>query len=198
MDKKSAELMMKIAPRIPLFRGLGQGQIEELINCGKLLTAEHGDVIIEETDKADSFYILLKGETSVEKRLGDDIINIAKLTGGECFGEMSLIEPMSNRSARIRAMMHCILIKFNLNAVKHFPDLNAALTVNVARILTRRLRSMNANLVTLSVDLHHMGDEGDQKSEEAVKSDADEKLGQVHDSSSELFMKTEHDLEKPQ
>jgi CRP-like cAMP-binding protein len=196
MDKKSADLMMKIAPRIPLFRGLGQGMIEELINCGKLLTAEHGDVVIEETDKADSFYILLKGETSVEKRLGDDIINIAKLTGGECFGEMCLIEPMTNRSARIRAMMHCILIKFNLNALKHFPDLNAALTLNVAKILSRRLRSMNANLVSLSTEIHHKSEEGDEKPEEAIQSDADEKPVQAHDSSSELFMKTEHDLEK--
>lgn len=188
MDKKTADLLVKIAPRIPLFQGLGSGLLEDLVNCGRLISVENGDVLIEESDKADSFYILLKGEASVEKSVGGNIVHIAKLGGGECFGEMCLIEPGHGRSARIRAMMSCLVVKFYLASLKLYPGLTSELTLNVARILSDRLRKVNVNLASLSVDINHDNIVTDSPSKEQGENES-------HDSSTDLFMKKEHDLD---
>ena len=72
---------------------------------------------------------------------------IKELGPGECFGEMSLIECRS-RSASVKAISHCRLLRLDGDHIVKFPDASSKLFRNIARLLSQRLRHAN-DLLTL-------------------------------------------------
>ena len=54
---------------VPLFKGLSEEQIKNIINKMRKQKIAAGDFIIHEGDKENSLYILIKGEVEISKSL---------------------------------------------------------------------------------------------------------------------------------
>jgi CRP-like cAMP-binding protein len=197
------ELLLKVAPRIPLFYGLGIGVLEDFIRCSSLISIKEGEKLANEGDKADSFFVILSGAAVVQKRVKKENVMIAVLGSGDCVGEMSLISP-EPRSASVIATKDSLVLKVYDFKLKMFPGLVSELYLNIARILERRLRKNNHVLASLTVGSSE-GDEvaepevsrEDNDSNQEASSENASAAGVTHDTSDALFMRTEGDLKPP-
>jgi voltage-gated potassium channel len=73
---------------VPIFRGLSKGALLAVARKSSELSYQVGEVVIREGDPGDSLCIICRG--AVEVRKGDRVV--AKLTNGDFFGELSLID----------------------------------------------------------------------------------------------------------
>lgn len=126
---------------------------EELEMLGEL-TLQHdyksGEVVFEEGDVGDALFIIVEGEVEVLRRdpRGEQK-QLAVLKPHEFFGEMSLIDK-EYRSATIRARSDAKLASLsneNLHSfAKVYRDGFTWVAVNIARVLSQRLRETNRRL----------------------------------------------------
>lgn len=131
----------------PLFEMLSQPELEALSDLSKARRYTPGESVFEEGDLGDSVYVVVSGELDVAKRMepsGERLL--AKLKSGDFFGEMSLIDK-EYRSATIRAKTEANLLQLsaeNLVAFrKTYKDGFAFILINIARMLSGRLRETN-------------------------------------------------------
>jgi hypothetical protein len=147
------ELLLKIAPRLPLFQGLGIGVLEDLMKCGSMLLIKQGEVMTSEGEKSDSFFVILNGEAKVEKHVKKEIVEIATLTSGDCVSEMTIIASSRPRTTTVTATKDSLVLKVYQFKLKMFPGLVSELYLNIARILEERLRIANMELAKTKVQL---------------------------------------------
>ena len=133
--------------RLDLFRGLEQPELERLLADAELLECRSGDYPIREGEQDNHLFIILAGKMAIYKRSAGVQKLIKELGPGECFGEMSLIECRS-RSASVKAVSHCRLLRLDGDHIIELPELSSKLFRNIARLLSQRLRHAN-DLLTL-------------------------------------------------
>jgi CRP-like cAMP-binding protein len=131
----------------PLFEMLSQPELEVLAELSKLRRYAPGDIVFEEGDLGDSLYVIVTGQLDVVKRVdpsGERLL--ATLKDRDFFGEMSLVDK-EYRSATVRAKSEAQLLQLsaeNLVAFRRtYKDGFAFLLINIARVLSGRLRETN-------------------------------------------------------
>ena len=131
----------------PLFEMLSQPELEVLAELSKLRHYAPGDIVFEEGDLGDSLYVIVTGQLDVVKRIdpsGERLL--ATLKDRDFFGEMSLVDK-EYRSATVRAKTEAQLLQLsaeNLIAFRRtYKDGFAFLLINIARVLSGRLRETN-------------------------------------------------------
>ena len=133
--------------RLDLFSGLDQPELMRMLAQAELVECRAGDYPIREGEQDKHLFVILSGKVGIFKRsLGVQKL-IKELGPGECFGEMSLIECRS-RSASVKAVNHCRLLRLDGDQIVRFPDLSSKLFRNIARLLSQRLRHAN-DIMTL-------------------------------------------------
>ena len=144
----------------PIFVGLSDPELEKLAS----LTEEQifmADLnIIEEGDYSNSVFMIIKGEVEILKKIREDsmeVQSIAKLRAGDCFGEMSLID-VEPHSATVRALTETTVLKLNNENLRLFSKFSkdgfTLIVLNIARILSRRLRKADADITHLGTKPH--------------------------------------------
>jgi CRP-like cAMP-binding protein len=110
-----------------------------------------GDTIISEGDEGDTAFFIVSGAVEVLIDQGAKARAVGKLTTGEVFGEMSLIEP-GPRSATVKALtdVECLAASYEefLDAIQDHPER----AVGFMKTLVRRLRQMNQLLECMGPD----------------------------------------------
>lgn len=110
-------------------------------NTPTVLTFGPGEVIFNEGDAADYFFIVAKGE--VELLMGDTVV--ATEGEGGMFGEMALISE-TVRSATARAKVECRLDAIDhagfLTLIRKSPEF----ALHVMRVMTDRIRNHDSML----------------------------------------------------
>lgn len=81
------------------------------------LHVAQGTCIVREGDAADSAYIVLEGECSVRRRVGDQDVSVAAICAGETFGESALLEH-GLRAASVVATSAVTLLAFDRTAIR--------------------------------------------------------------------------------
>lgn len=134
--------------RHPLLSRLTVPQIERIAGAGELESFDAGEEIVAEGGLGDALYLVLTGSVQVSKHQHP----LAKLTPGEFFGEMSLVEP-APRSATVTAIEPSFVFRLPYFALQNLleqdPIAFNAVLVQVVKTLSERLRRANQMLASV-------------------------------------------------
>jgi CRP-like cAMP-binding protein len=136
----------------PLFDMLSPPEIEFLAELSRPRRFAAGEVVFREGDQGDSLFVLARGAVEVVSRpASNKERQLAILEAPAAFGEMSLID-REVRSATVRAKGECVALQLsaeNFTAFrKRSRDGFTLFVVNVARVLSSRLRETNHKLAS--------------------------------------------------
>lgn len=87
-----------------LFKNMPFSTLNDIMASGTQKSLSSKEVLFEEFDAGDSFFILIQGQVAVEKRG----VLINTLGQGHCFGELALLAAQGRRTATIRATQDCL------------------------------------------------------------------------------------------
>jgi len=125
---------------VPFFSGLNAKQLKIVAESGKELSYKSGDMIVQEGTMGVGFYMVIDGR--VEVRKGSKAL--AKLSKGQFFGEMSLIddEPRSADVVAIQPTKCFTLSTWVFSAlIKQYPEL----ALPMLKELAKRLRGAQSS-----------------------------------------------------
>jgi CRP-like cAMP-binding protein len=141
---------LEVLRRSPLFEMLSEAELQVLAELSRARRFASGEHVFREGDAGDALFVLAQGEVEVVAALaprGEQ--PLAVLGPPEAFGEMSLID-REVRSATVRARTDCVALQLgaeNFTAFrKRSRDGFTLFLVNVARVLSGRLREANRRL----------------------------------------------------
>ena len=134
----------------PLFDNLLTTELTMLADLFSIRSFSDGEIVFNEGDVGDSMYVIAEGTVEILRKSPDgDFQSIAELHGPQFFGEMSLIDK-EYRSATVRARGNARLLQLsneNLHIfAKNYRNGFTWVVVNIARVLSARLRETNRRL----------------------------------------------------
>ena len=141
----------KVLRGSPLFDMLSPPEIELLAALSRPRRFAAGEAVFHEGDQGDSLFVLARGAVEVISRHAGKDRQLAVLEAPAAFGEMALID-REDRSATIRAKGECVALQLTAENFTAFrrrsPDGFTLFAVNVARVLSSRLRETNHKLAS--------------------------------------------------
>ena len=108
-DQEEARAILRTDP---LFQCLSEEQVDAIVKQSRLDHFGRGERLIEEGAEGDSMFVLLRGAAHVSVAKNGSSIQIATLSSGDCFGEMSLLTG-ERRSATVRAQGDCYVMEIS-------------------------------------------------------------------------------------
>lgn len=147
--KLDPALVEKIRERVPIFQGLVPDRLLRTLALAEQYPVQDGEAVFRQGDLGDSFYVVLSGEFAVERRSNGEVVELARLGAGSCFGEMALVAHHT-RSATLRAVGgDAVALRFYRDHVDAMPEVASLLYRNIARILAERLEVSSEMLADL-------------------------------------------------
>jgi len=136
--------------RCPLFELLSSAELHVLGELSKPRRCAADERVFAEGEMGASLFVLASGEVEVVRKApGGAEKVLATLGVPAAFGEMSLID-REERSATVRARSECVVLELTAENFatfrKHSRDGFTLVVVNIARLLSSRLRDTNARL----------------------------------------------------
>jgi len=140
--------------QVPLFTGLAEEEIQELMALAKRRPFRGGEVIFHRDDPGQVLYVIKEGKVKICLISPDgQEISLAVLGKGDCFGEFAIFDSLP-RSADAVAMekVECYTLQRSdfHNAVMKNPKI----AIQIMEVLTKRLRNtdeMIEDLIFLDV-----------------------------------------------
>ena len=134
----------------PLFDNLLPAELTTLSDLFSIRRFSDGELVFNEGDVGDSMYVIAEGTVEILRQSPDgDFQSMAELHAPQFFGEMSLIDK-EFRSATVKARGDARLLQLsneNLHIfAKNYRNGFTWVVVNIARVLSARLRETNRRL----------------------------------------------------
>lgn len=134
----------------PLFEMLSSTELAHLAELAEQRRYAAGEAVFEEGELGDSLYVIIRGEVEVVRGEGGGVPRpLTVLTAPDFFGEMSLIDK-EYRSATVRARTEAVLLRLTTHHLAAFRQVHrdgfTFVVINIARILSARVREANARL----------------------------------------------------
>lgn len=124
---------------IELFSALSDDSTRALIEQLELIEISAGEVLVRQHDESKDFYVLLDGSLSVVLESQNKNMEIAKLSPGSVVGEIALLAG-GKRSATVLAETDSIAALLTSAGLHHLLEKNPKIGVDLALMVTRRLR----------------------------------------------------------
>jgi CRP-like cAMP-binding protein len=145
--------------KLDFFSFMDDEEIIKLLKISKYRMYRKGDIIFDEADIGDRFYVIIDGVVDIvqdqdqgQGRIREEVL--ASLTEGACFGEMALLDN-SPRSARARAGQNVLLFELDNRVMEGYDDLlTLKLFKKLAFIFTERLRVADTKIKDLALYVH--------------------------------------------
>lgn len=135
---------------IPVFAGVPDTFIEELVSKVTLSTYRKGAVVFNQGDEADAFYLVRYGFVKVCQNDGGREKILAYLKEGHYFGEMALLGKGEKRMASVSAINRAELIKISRDDFEKLIESHP----NVKRNLEKAIRKRKERNIQLQNDSH--------------------------------------------
>ncbi|MDQ8208415.1 cyclic nucleotide-binding domain-containing protein [Coraliomargarita sp. SDUM461003] len=116
--------------------------LERFSGCFQYLLFSAGDSIFCEGDQGDEAYIVSAGAVDISRKEGDDQLNLATLSTGSLFGELSLIDEQA-RSADATAAKNTELVVLNRKTFWDKAHDDPEYLRSLLSILSKRLRDVD-------------------------------------------------------
>jgi len=139
--------MSTLFERVPIFAGLEPDALRLLAGRAQFSKAAEGSSIVKEGEPGNRFFLIESGSVRVVKGLGTPgEIELARLGPLDFFGEMCILETLP-RAATVVAAAETRLWGLSsaayLRLYEEQPKQYALLVLNIARDISRRLRSLD-------------------------------------------------------
>jgi len=137
---------------IPLFRDLPEKDLADI--AGLLIDRKYprDAVIYEDGSIGDYMYIISEGQVKVTKMSEDGREKILEILGpGDFHGEMALLD-RAPRSASVKTTTPCVLLALSRQDFLGLLKQNHELTLELIRVLVRRLRETDEQIKGLLVE----------------------------------------------
>jgi CRP-like cAMP-binding protein len=135
-----------IAPELEgstLFAVMTTVQRQQLAAAGTVLHFGPGEAIVREGEPGDCLYQVLQGRVEVLKAIGTARqVAVRQLGAGELFGEMTLLLD-APRSATVRALEECRLLRLNRASVAPLLQTQPELLQQLAEQVSRRRQELD-------------------------------------------------------
>ena len=152
-----------------LFRNVTKRElslIQSLVHIRKYRT---GEEVFKQNEAGVGMYIIVKGRVDISvlddnltERDKDKEIVVTSLEAGDFFGELSLVEEISTRSATARASEDSILIGFFksdlLEILARSPEAGIKIVFRLAEVLGRRLKETTDRISQLKKEIRLLGE----------------------------------------
>jgi putative peptide zinc metalloprotease protein len=127
---------------MPIFDELEAHEMELLVAILEPETFKAGEIIFNEGDMGDKFYIIEYGQVSITHEVNDKSIELSRRGPGEYFGEIALLHKRA-RTATVTALQDSVLLglkgEYFLNLISNFSQFGQA----VSRTGSRRLDNVH-------------------------------------------------------
>ncbi|KJU85995.1 Cyclic nucleotide-binding domain protein [Candidatus Magnetobacterium bavaricum] len=137
---------------LDFFSFLSDDELMSMLKICKCRKYKEGDIIFEEGEKPDRFYVIADGIIAITKgieRKREEVL--ARLRRGSCFGEMGILDG-SPRSARAKAYDDVFLLEFDRRIMEGYDDiLTLKLFKKLTQVFSRRLRGANNKIKELAI-----------------------------------------------
>lgn len=128
---------------IPFFEELTDDDIHSISKYCTDSIFEPGQILFDEGDPADMFYIIMEGEVEVWKAFGTDDEDMLAVHGhGKLFGEMALIDNMP-RSATVKTRTQTRLLQIGEHDFQNMVRENSSVAFSIVRSLSSMVRKSN-------------------------------------------------------
>lgn len=134
-------------PQIPLFRSVSIFDVEDVILACPVRRATTGQNVLSPTHANDQLFVTLRGELTVHLRTPHTQA-IAKLTRGDIFGELSVLDHKP-ASAFVTAQAPCRLLTIDRDALWELFQRSPHVANNMLQIVSKRIRDNNRTIESL-------------------------------------------------
>lgn len=131
--------------KVPLFSSLGRRHLDMIAQHADEVRLDAGKVLARQGARGLEFLLIVDGSARVER----DGREIARLTAGDFFGEMSLLDGKP-RSATVTAETPIVLLVVHTRSFGHLLDTVPGLQRKVLVTLCERLREADATLASIN------------------------------------------------
>jgi CRP/FNR family transcriptional regulator, cyclic AMP receptor protein len=135
---------------VSLFHEWSAGELAEFATYLSVASFEAREVVFWEGDPGDKLYIIAEGTVIVSRKIKGNVeAVITRLSGGEFFGELDVIDDLS-ASATLQTETNCIF--FTIGRLELYERLEAAprlygkFLLALLKVLAKRLRGTNNKL----------------------------------------------------
>ena len=166
--KELDSLLVRLFMTVPLFHELSKEELMELIPLAHKMPFKSGQTVFNEGDEGEAMYVAVSGRFEVY-RLDDaqNKVPLATVEPGEHFGEIALLAHV-HRTATVRAVEPALALQFSRVALEQRPSLAMKLYRNMTRILSKRLRKTN-NEVLLQAKRARLAEQKAREVEQELK-----------------------------
>ncbi|MCG6551652.1 MAG: cyclic nucleotide-binding domain-containing protein [Candidatus Magnetominusculus sp. LBB02] len=132
---------------LDFFSFLTDEELIALLKISKCRNYKENDVIFEDGQVGDRFYVIVDGIIVISQMVGKKREQVlARLKRGSCFGEMSILDG-SPRTARAKAYDDTVLLEFDKRIMEGYDDIvTLKLFKKLTHIFSRRLRGANVKI----------------------------------------------------
>lgn len=126
---------IELLKKVPMFSNLSNRQLIEIAKHAQQVSVKEGAVLAKQGSKGWEFFFIVEGKAQVQK----DGKAIRKLTSGDFFGEISLID-QEPRTATVIADTDMILLLVDTRSFAHLLETIPGLQGKIILALCRYLR----------------------------------------------------------
>ena len=134
---------------MPVFGGVSEDALGLLLDGADRVSVKPGKYFFREGDPGEAMFVLLHGRASVTREIEGRPRSLGRVSAGDCFGEMALID-LYPRSATVRAIEECEALSISNGLLYQLynvePEPYTIIVTNLARELSRRLRISDERL----------------------------------------------------
>jgi NTE family protein len=170
-----------VLTRTPLFSGLGETALNDVLACTRSRSYTAGQIICREGDPSDSVFVLCRGVATafVTPVTSSSIATVARLHPGDIIGEVGFVTHLP-RSASVMARSDAELLEIPADDFAGLLARHPALLANMTKLIGGRLARRNADLRSRSTRETVMLVVGERVASTAAKVIAATRLASPH------------------